>query len=311
MNIVIFGASRGVGRAAVEIAAARGHAVTGVARTAALAGLAGTMVAGDVLDPALGAKVLGGADAVIVALGTAPGSDGQQGKVCSQGTRVILAAMQAAALRRIVVVSSYGVGPTRDRLAFPFNIVAATLLKNVMADKELQESEVRSSDTDWTIVQPLGLTDEPATGRPFVATDGSRQTTQNRARRCRGRLHRCDRERSLPARVDRDLRSQITSARWRPAKNVAAIRPGRNEPSSRISTGKHRRCNSNCGSGRARALSLLWYAAPPSPSESGVAARSGTKAARISPGNEGLRALIVTPGLRSTHRNVNLHLNHS
>jgi len=179
MNIVVFGASRGVGRATVEAAAARGHAVTAVARSAApLAGLPGTTIVGDVLDPTLAANALGGADAVIVALGTAPGSKGQQGKVCSQGTRVILAAMQASALRRIVVVSSYGIGPTRDRLVFPFNVVATTLLKDVMADKELQESEVRSSDTDWTIVQPLGLTDEPATGRPFVATDGSRQTTQ-------------------------------------------------------------------------------------------------------------------------------------
>jgi putative NADH-flavin reductase len=179
MNIVIFGASRGVGRAAVDIAAARGHTVTAVARTAAaMAGLPGTTVTGDVLDPAVAARTLSGADAVIVALGTAPGSDGQQGKVCSRGTRAILGAMQAAALRRIVVVSSYGIGPTRDRRAFPFNIVAATLLKDVMADKELQESEVRGSDTDWTIAQPLGLIDEPVSGRPFVATDGSRQTTQ-------------------------------------------------------------------------------------------------------------------------------------
>jgi putative NADH-flavin reductase len=179
MNIVIFGASRGVGRAAAEVAAARGHAVTAVARTApAAGGLRGTTLAGDVLDPVFVAAALRGADAVIVALGTAPGSHGQQGNVCSQGTRTIVAAMQAAAVRRIIVVSSYGVGPTRGRLAFPFKIVAATLLKDAMADKELQENEVRASDTEWTIVQPLGLTDEPATGSPFVASDGSRQTTQ-------------------------------------------------------------------------------------------------------------------------------------
>jgi putative NADH-flavin reductase len=180
MNIVVFGASRGVGRAAVEVGAARGHTMTAVARNAeALAGLQGTALAGDVLDADHVARALAGADAAIVALGSSPSArDGQQGKVCSLGTRAILAAMKAAALRRIVVVTSYGIGPTRERRAFPFNVIAATILKDVMADKELQETEVRNSDADWTLAQPLGLSDEPATGRPFVSTDGRRQTTQ-------------------------------------------------------------------------------------------------------------------------------------
>jgi putative NADH-flavin reductase len=180
MNIVIFGASRGVGRAAVEIAAARGHAVTAVARNGeALAGLPAIALAGDALDAELVNRALSGAQAVIVALGSSPsGRDGQQGKICSIGTRSILGAMKAAALRRGVVISSYGIGPTRERRTFPFNVVAATVLKDAMADKEVQETEVRDSDTDWTIAQPLGLTDGPETGRPFVSTEGSRQTTQ-------------------------------------------------------------------------------------------------------------------------------------
>jgi putative NADH-flavin reductase len=181
MNITIFGASRGVGRAAVDIATARGHTVTAVARSnGSLNGQAAVAIAGDVFDADVVARALGGAGAVLVALGTAPSAnDGAtQARVCSLGTRVILDAMHKAALRRIVVVTSYGVGPTLTRRPFPFNLVAATLLKDVMADKERQEREVRESDTDWTIAQPLGLTDEPATGAPFVSTDGSRQVTR-------------------------------------------------------------------------------------------------------------------------------------
>ncbi len=179
MNVVIFGASRGVGRAAVEIAAARGHAVRAIARTAAaLAELSATTIAGDVLDPGVAANALTGAEAVLVALGSAPAArDGRQGKVCSLGTRAILDAMKAASVRRVVVVSSYGVGPSRDRPPLAFKVVAATILKDVMADKELQENDVRASDTDWTIVQPLGLTDETGTGRAFVSIDGSRGCT--------------------------------------------------------------------------------------------------------------------------------------
>jgi putative NADH-flavin reductase len=181
MNITVFGASRGVGRATVAIAAARGHAVTAVARDAsALAAQPATPIAGNVLDAEVVTRALQGAEAVIVALGTAPGSGdgGDQNHVCSLGTRAILAAMRTDALRRIVVVTSYGVGPTRARRPFPFSVVAATLLKDVMADKELQEAEVRASETDWTIAQPLGLTNDPASGAPFVRTDGSRRTSR-------------------------------------------------------------------------------------------------------------------------------------
>jgi putative NADH-flavin reductase len=187
MNITIFGASRGVGRAALEIALARGHAVTAVARNggflngaAATKGGTATVIPGDVLDGELVTRALAGADAILVTLGTTPSArDGAaQAQVCSLGTKVILDAMKGSGPRRIVVVSSYGVGPTVARRPFPFNIVASTLLKDVMADKEVQEREVRASDTDWTIAQPLGLTDAAATGKPFVSTDGSRQVTQ-------------------------------------------------------------------------------------------------------------------------------------
>jgi putative NADH-flavin reductase len=180
MNITIFGASRGVGRAAVAIAASHGHTVTAVARTAAaLAGQPATALAGNVLDAGFVARSLAGAEAVIVALGTDPSARGdeQQTHVCSRGTRVILDAMRAP-LVRIVVVSSYGIGPTRANRPFPFNVIAATLLKEVMADKEIQEQIVRESEKEWTIAQPLGLTDAPATGRPLVTTNGRRGGTR-------------------------------------------------------------------------------------------------------------------------------------
>jgi putative NADH-flavin reductase len=181
MKITIFGASRGVGRAAVESAAARGHAVTAVARhPGTLRDSAAAVVIGDVLEEATVDEALAGADAVLVALGTAPSKAdrGAQREVCSRGTAAILAGMQRRALERIVVVTSYGVGPTAARRPFPFNLVAATLLRDIMQDKERQEALIRASATQWTIAQPLGLTDAPATGKPFVSNDGTRQLTR-------------------------------------------------------------------------------------------------------------------------------------
>ena len=181
MNITIVGASRGVGRAAVDVAVAGGHTVTAVARKSGfLNGSPARAIVGDVLNETIVQSALEGAQAVLVALGTSPAEKkaGPQREICSRATRLILATMAAHGPQRLVVVTSYGIGPTRANRPFPFNIIAATLLKEVMADKELQESEVRASPVEWTIAQPLGLTDEPASGKPFVAIDGSRKSSR-------------------------------------------------------------------------------------------------------------------------------------
>ncbi len=45
-----------------------------------------------------------------------------------------------------------------------------TVLREHMADKEKQEALVKASRLDWTLVQPVGLTDGPPT-RPLFALD--------------------------------------------------------------------------------------------------------------------------------------------
>ena len=178
MHIAIYGASRGVGRATVDAALAAGHTVTAFARSkGTLASSQATVVTGDVLDTDAVAAALADADAVIVALGVTPSQKSNTPQdICSRGTRTIIDAMKAASKQRLVVVTSYGVGDTRTRTPFLFRIIAKTILKQIMADKEVQERDVRTSGLQWTIVQPMGLTDGPATTTPYVAPDGSRQT---------------------------------------------------------------------------------------------------------------------------------------
>ena len=178
MHIAIFGASRGVGRAAVDAAVLAGYGVTAFSRTAwTPASDAVTVVAGDVLDGAAVERALTGADAVIVSLGVTPGQRATTPEdICSKGTRIIMDAMKAAAIDRLLIVTSYGVGETRSRTPFLFSLFAKTILRGIMADKERQEREVRASGLRWTIVQPLGLTDGPATGHAYAATDGSRRS---------------------------------------------------------------------------------------------------------------------------------------
>jgi hypothetical protein len=83
--------------------------------------------------------------------------------VCEIGTRNIIAAMQTAGITRLLVVTAFGIGDTRERLPFAFKLFYRTVLREHMADKERQEALVKASALDWTLIQPVGLTDGPAT----------------------------------------------------------------------------------------------------------------------------------------------------
>lgn len=166
MKIAVFGATGGTGSHVVKQALATGHQVTALVRDPAKLDVSDanlTVVVGSVLDAAPVQQALQGADAVVVSLGsTANNPD----NVVSQGTQVVIDAMQALGQpRRIVVVSSLGVGESKDQVPLPFKMLMKTVLKRPMEDKERQEAAVKASGLDWIIVRPGGLTNGPATGQ--------------------------------------------------------------------------------------------------------------------------------------------------
>lgn len=182
MHIALFGATGGTGRQIASQALQEGHAVTALVRdpsrlqpseagepspTAAM-----TIVEGNVLDPGAVAQTVAGADAVFVALGTTRRNPPD---VVSSGTAVVIDAMKAAGVRRLVVVSSLGVADSRDQVPWWFKILRATFLRSRFVDKEVQEQLVRESGLDWTILRPGGLTDGPPTGRGDLGTQDSVQ----------------------------------------------------------------------------------------------------------------------------------------
>jgi len=165
MKIAVFGATGGTGYQVVEQALRAGNQLVALVRNPSRFGLASpdlTVVQGNVLDAARVEETLAGADAVVVSLGnTANNPD----HIVSQGTQVIVEAMQKLGRpTRIVVVSSLGVGESKDQVPFAFKMLMKTALKKPMEDKERQEALVKASGLDWTIVRPGGLTDGPATG---------------------------------------------------------------------------------------------------------------------------------------------------
>ncbi len=89
----------------------------------------------------------------------------------SDGTRNLVRAMERHGVKRLVCQSSLGVGDSRRRLGFLYNFFVIPLfLRNLFADKAVQEAVIRESALHWVIVRPTALTNGPRKG---VYRDGS------------------------------------------------------------------------------------------------------------------------------------------
>jgi uncharacterized protein YbjT (DUF2867 family) len=176
MQIALFGATGGTGRQVVEQALAQGYRVRALVRNPAKLserdGL--TLLQGDVLDQAAVDHCVEGCAAVICVLG----SHGRSEPVEDLGTERILAAMKSHGQRRLIAVTSMGVGDSIEQVAAFFRAIMKLTLKRVMEAKERQEQAIMASDLDWTIVRPGGLTDGPATGTYRSGTDKSIKATR-------------------------------------------------------------------------------------------------------------------------------------
>jgi putative NADH-flavin reductase len=85
--------------------------------------------------------------------------------ILSQGTKNITEAMERLGVKRFVCESSLGVGDSKGQLGFFYNyVLIPLLLRNIFADKEVQENIIKSSRLDWVIVRPALLTNGPRTG---------------------------------------------------------------------------------------------------------------------------------------------------
>ena len=173
MNLIIFGATGATGRLLVESALAAGHSVTAFVRDSKRLPVNHSrlrIVEGDAMDLASVASALPGQEAAICALGTMPEGKADLARrqpgvpVCSVGTRNILAAMDSCGCRRLLVESSASVGDSFSTGFLGAGFIVRLALRQIMADKELQEAATKASACDWTILRPVKLTDAPAKG---------------------------------------------------------------------------------------------------------------------------------------------------
>ena len=165
MKVLLFGASGGTGRELLKQASERNHQITAFVRNpgtiAELKMSAVEIIAGDVLDPHAVENAVSGHDAVISVIG----AGANRSTLREEGTRNIVQCMERSGVRRLVSLSSMGVGESRSNLGlFTRYVIVPVFLRHAFADHEKQESVVRQSSLDWTIVRPPHLTDGPRLG---------------------------------------------------------------------------------------------------------------------------------------------------
>ena len=183
MNILVIGATGGSGRAACDALLDRGHRVTALARHAtglpARAGTASGPTATRRTPPASTAS-MPGHDAVVITLGISEsalrvrlrGAQRTPDDVRSRGT----IAVAAAAAARESGASSCS-RPTAS--ARPGHCSGSSIARLRTADQAADRSTpscrrraLRGSGLDWTIVQPVYLSDD-ASDEHFASLDGS------------------------------------------------------------------------------------------------------------------------------------------
>lgn len=175
-HILVIGASQGIGLETVKAALAAGHRVRAFARSANRIELADPNLErfpGDALNRRDIEAALDGVGAVVQALGVPARDLLGPVRLFSDATGILVPAMEAANVRRLVTVTGFGAGDSRDAISplqrLPFRLVFG----RAYDDKDAQEMRIRRSRLDWTLVRPGVLTGGRATGRYQVLEDPS------------------------------------------------------------------------------------------------------------------------------------------
>lgn len=166
-RLLIVGASGRTGKELVDQALERGYQVTAMVRERSRLARDHPRLdaaVADVLDAEAVQRAVSGHDAVLCALGH--GRFLGPGRILSQGTDNIVAAMRQGGVRRLVCETSLGIGDSAFRMGLYYTFfVIPVILPFYYWDKTRQERLISESELEWVIVRPAVLTDGRRTGR--------------------------------------------------------------------------------------------------------------------------------------------------
>ena len=164
MKLLVLGATGGTGRQVVSQALAAGHTVTAYVRKAmSTAEAQGARIAsGDAASATALERAVAGQDAVVSALGR--GTSLSSENLMSRSMRALAPIMARCEVPRLIFLSAHGVGASRADVPLVPRLFHSLLLRDIFADKQAAEDYLRTTRLEWTVVQPVALTDGPHTG---------------------------------------------------------------------------------------------------------------------------------------------------
>jgi len=160
MKVVVFGASGRTGRELLQQGIVQGFRITAFARRPEklpVLSPAVRVVCGDIADHAKVEGAISGHSCVICAVGTA--THVRQDPKLVLGIHNIIVAMETLGVKRLIYLSNDSVSDLLDRLN-PFRryLIRPLFLKHLVVDHETNETMIRQSHLEWTIVRPPTLT---------------------------------------------------------------------------------------------------------------------------------------------------------
>ena len=182
-KVLVVGASGGSGQKTVEALVKEGHQVTALSRKASQVFEDPVKtVDGSALDKETLRKAIKDQDTVIVILGISEnhlrtrllGPKYTPIDIRSHGTRLVIEVMKELGVKRLLVQTTYGSGPSRDKLKLVDRLLFDILLKPQIDDTEIQDKIVRESGLDWTITQPVHLSDDEDFSKAAYSSDNNK-----------------------------------------------------------------------------------------------------------------------------------------
>lgn len=175
-DILVIGASGGIGRAVLTPALDAGHRVRAFSRSIGGLALDHPQLEkwpGDATKDADIDAALADIDVVVQSLGLPAEKLFQPVSLFSTSTRLLIEAMQRRGVRRLIAVTGFGAGDSRDAVGLLQSVPFRLLLGRAYDDKDVQELLIKKSALDWTIVRPGILTNGPRAGRYKVLQEPS------------------------------------------------------------------------------------------------------------------------------------------
>ena len=167
-RVLIIGASKGIGLETTRLALEGGHHVRALARSADSISLSDPnlqKICGDALSSKDTEGALNGISVVIQTLGISFGDLFRPVSLFSDATRVLVSAMENQGVKRLICVTGFGAGDSRDSINCLQRVPFRLVFGRAYDDKSVQERLIKGSSLDWTIVRPGVLTNGRQTGR--------------------------------------------------------------------------------------------------------------------------------------------------